>query len=241
VRGSTFVARGDPSEEILKAVAAQGADLVAMSTHGRGAIRRAIFGSVADRVSRASPVPVLLARFEKRARVSADIRRLVVPLDGSDLAEGALPVTVELARRSHVPVHLVQAVNLDATLGSMGGPGVPAVAASPEVNEDVAGDVQRAGEDYLKGVASRLEEQGVITTWAVHHGPPPAAIADACGTGDLIVLTSHGRGGVGRWLLGSVAEQLVREAPAPVVLVPAPDRDSGLENRATEISRAGSG
>jgi nucleotide-binding universal stress UspA family protein len=71
---------------------------------------------------------------------------------------------------------------------------------------------------------AHLKEEGVAASGAILDGSPFFAISDATEPGDLIVLTSHGRGGVRRWLLGSVAEKLVREAPVPVLLVPAVER-----------------
>ena len=80
--------------------------------------------------------------------------------------------------------------------------------------------VEHDARDYLTAVVARLEDEGVSATWDVLEGSPFFAIADATQTGDLLVTTSHGRSGVLRWLLGSVAEKLVREAPVPVLLVP---------------------
>ena len=70
----------------------------------------------------------------------------------------------------------------------------------------------------------RLQYQGVDVGWDVLDGSPYSEIANAIQPEDLVVITSHGRGGIMRWLLGSVAEKLVREAPAPILLVPAADR-----------------
>ena len=73
-------------------------------------------------------------------------------------------------------------------------------------------------------VVARLRNDGAEVDGATLSGSPFFAISDAAAPDDLLVLTSHGRGGVRRWLLGSVAEKLVREAPAPVLLVPAAGR-----------------
>jgi nucleotide-binding universal stress UspA family protein len=80
----------------------------------------------------------------------------------------------------------------------------------------------------LAGPAARLEHAGVATTTEVQHGVPAFTIVALTQPGDLIVMTSHGRTGLGRWFLGSVAETVVRQAMAPVLLVRAapapPDR-----------------
>jgi len=221
VRWTTDVTSGDPAEEILEAISRHRSDLVAMTTHGRGALGRVTFGSVADRVSRESPVPVLLVRAHSDglSPTTADIRRLVVPLDGSALAEASLPLVVDLAKRLGIPVRLVRALNLAAVLTPLVDGAGLLVSPSPEVTEQMTEAVERDARDYLTAVAARLEDEGVSATWSVLEGSPFYAIADATKTGDLLVTTSHGRGGVLRWLLGSVADKLIREAAAPVLLV----------------------
>lgn len=230
LRWTVDVACGDPATHILRDVEEKGVGLIAMTTHGRGAIDRTIFGSVADRIARTSPVPVLLVRPQRTQTVAdkADIRRLLVPLDGSELAEEALPLVEELARRLTIPVHLVRAINFAATLAALTDGGMLAVAPSPELYDQAIADLRTAAGTYLSAAAARLTAREIQTTWRVLDGSPFLEIIAAVELGDLLVMTSHGRGGVLRWLLGSVAEKLVREAPAPVLLVPAAGR--GHEN-----------
>ena len=226
IRWTIDVVHGDPAAEILQAIARHRIDLVAMTTHGRGALGRVTFGSVADRVTRQSPVPVLLVRAHPGAspQTTVAIRRLVVPLDGSVLAEAALPVVIDRARQLGIPVHLVRALNLAAVLTPLVDGGGLLVSPAPEVCEQMTEAVEREARDYLTSVAERLANEGISTTWDVLEGSPFFAIAAATQTGDLLVATSHGRSGVLRWLIGSVAEKLVREAPVPVLLVPSPGR-----------------
>ena len=225
---STEVAQGDPASEILQAIAQRDVDVVAMTTHGRGAVGRTVFGSVADRIVRTSPVPVVLVRpwLEPAVPESASITRLLVPLDGSDLAEEALPIATELAQRLKVPVHLVRATNTAAVLASLTGGSFFPVNPPQSMYDQMIADLEGSARSYLTSVATRLQEQGLDVSWAVLDGSPYADIANAAQPDDLIIITSHGRGGVMRWLLGSVAEKLVREAPAPVLLVPAANRGS---------------
>lgn len=226
VTWSVQVALGDPAGQILRTVTHREPDLVVMATHGRGTLGRALFGSVADRIVRSSPVPVLLVRPAVTAPTpaTATLTRLLVPLDGSELAEAALPVATTLAQRLGVPVQLVRATNSAMVLATLGGSG-PVLAVPPaELYEQLGSDLEREATTYLTGVAERLRAEGITASWEVRSGSPYAEIADATEPGDLLVMTSHGRGGMMRWLLGSVAEKLVREAPAPVLLVPAVNR-----------------
>ena len=225
------IASGEPDAEIVSIAEDRDVETIAMSSHGRGALGRAVFGSVADRVSRSATVPVLILRAQTEANGEpASVNRLVVPLDGSELAERALPIATALARRLAVPVYVVRAI--DAATVMPVAPGV--FGAAPVVSAEIADTVwQEAEAEAKKTVAdaiARLKGDDVDATGALLNGSPFFAISEAVQPGDLLVLTSHGRGGVRRWLLGSVAEKLVREAPVPVLLVPATERVDSRES-----------
>ena len=224
-RARLEVARGNPAEEILRVAAEQEVDSIAMTTHGRGALGRWLFGSVADRVARSSPVPVLLVRPREGEPRPVTIRRLVVPLDGSALAEEALPTARVLAKRLGVPIHLITVIDMMRLIPTELG---PVVAFDATVYEETLVQLDAGAMALLNDVSERLERQGLPTSSEVAHGSPFMTIVEAVHDGDLIVMTSHGRSGVRRWLLGSVAEKLVREAPTPVVLVPVSTRQSGM-------------
>ena len=112
--GQLETAIGDPAEEILRVATQMGAGMIVMTTRGRGAVGRWAFGSVADRVARTAPVPVLVVRPREDVGEagSGTIRRLVVPLDGSPLAEAAVSFAQFLAKDLTVPVHLVTAIDV---------------------------------------------------------------------------------------------------------------------------------
>lgn len=211
-------ATGDPAQQILQVARDLGVGLIVMTTHGRGALGRWAFGSVADTVTRSADVPVLIVRPSDEAPAPPVIRRVVVPLDGSPLAERALPVAQSLAQQLDVPVHLITAVDMTSLLPVEM---LPTVAFDATLYEETLTRIQSGAEAWLKAAAQQLQGAGVTTTWDVLPGSPFLAINDALTAGDLLVMASHGRGGAKRWLLGSVAEKLIREAPVPVVLVPA--------------------
>ncbi len=145
--------------------------------------------------------------------------RILVPLDGSRAAEAAIPVAVGLARRSGAALELgLIHVSVGAVLA--GGPAA--------VDFGALDDVQHEDEStYLLGLAERVRAESGLTV-SVHHLSGPvvptlaAHIADAAV--DLVVMTTHGRGPVGRFWLGSVADGLVRTASAPVLMLRASDR-----------------
>ena len=223
-----MVAEGEPDEEIVAAAVRRGVEMIAMASHGRGAVGRAIFGSVADRVARTAPVPVLILRIpDEDADHGVVVSRIVVPLDGSQIAERALPVVSELALQFPAPVHVVRAVDPASTLPMASGVFGAAPAVNSDVTDQIWQEVESEARSTVTAAVSQLQAVGVDASGAILIGSPFFSISEVTQAGDLLVLTSHGRGGVGRWLLGSVAEKLVREADAPVLLVPAPERGQG--------------
>jgi nucleotide-binding universal stress UspA family protein len=221
-----LVVEGEPDVVISQAARERGVDMIAMASHGRGAIGRAIFGSVADRVARTATVPVLILRVadETDDTDSAAVRRIVLPLDGSPLAAQAIPVATAISRKLAVPVHVVRVVdpvnNLPISTGTLG----PAPSIAAEVADRLWDEAENAARETVRAAITQLQADGIDASGTTLQGSPFFAISEATKPDDLIVLTSHGRGGVQRWLLGSVAEKLIREAPAPVVLVPTAER-----------------
>lgn len=214
----TQVLVGDPAEQIVAAATTDGAALIAIGSHGRGAIGRLIHGSVADKVAREAAVPVLVVRAAPTETGPAAVNRLVVPLDGSTLSEGSLPVATALAKRLAVPLALVRAVNIAEFMP----PAVGMGEAIPfDVYDQTQAELEQDARQYLDAQATKLREAGFTVETHVLSGPPAAAIAEATKPGDVIVLVSNERSGVVRWLMGSVAEELVHRDDAPVILVPA--------------------
>jgi nucleotide-binding universal stress UspA family protein len=218
-RVSTGVVAGDAPDAILDAAEEHKADLIIMATHGHGFMGRVLIGSVADRVARAATMPVLLihpVRGAGAARVddAVAVARIVVPLDGSDRARQALPVARSLAQQLAVPIHLVRVL-----------PTAKEIAAQRASRDDAYyAEQTTAITDALAEEARAVAAEGITTTSETIVGAPAEAIVDGTREGDLIVMTSHGLGGVRRWLLGSVAERLIRTSAAPVVLVPVAER-----------------
>lgn len=213
------VADGDPSAEILRAAADLGVGLIVMASEGFGMTGSSGLGSVADRVARTAPVPVLVVR--GRTAGSGDlpsmIRRIVVPLDGSDRAARALEVAEDLARRLRAPILLLSVVDV-ATAG------LPAlshdVVYSQDLYRELFADVQLDAQRTLDRAGARLLLRGFTVDSRLLAGPAAATIMEATGPGDVVVMTSRGRGGARRWPIGSVAEKVIASGPVPVVLVP---------------------
>ena len=203
---------GDPASRII--AAATDVDLVVMATQGRGAGGRALFGSVADRVARHAPTATLLVRGGARPAAAPPLARIVVPLDGSPVAERAVDAAADVAGPLGLPLHLVRVVEGDTVRASVQA-GTRAAAAYARVQEAL----KREAEAYLAAWVRRLRNRDLAATAEVRTGEPAVELLGAVSAGDLVAMTTHGRGGVRRWLLGSVAEKLVRLAPGPVLLV----------------------
>ena len=210
------VEHGDPAEQII--VAAADCDLIVMTTHGRGAGERALFGSVADRVVRHASVPVLLIRGGERPVRESPLTRVVVPLDGSPAAERALPVAMDLADDLGIRIHLVRAIDAASPRAVVRVGPAPASAYAAAVEE-----ARSTATAYLEEQAKRVRARDISVTTEVREGAPAAELNALTRPGDIIVMTTHGRTGIGRWLLGSVTERVVREAPVPVLVVRARD------------------
>jgi nucleotide-binding universal stress UspA family protein len=206
---------GDAAESILLEIGLRSADLVVMCTHGRSGLGRWIYGSVAEKVLAQSRVPVLLVRpTGEAATLERELAQasLLVPLDGSAFAETALPHATALARTLGSTILLLRAVEPPIALYTY--PEVALVQVSTE-------EQHREAELYLEEAAQRLRSTGLSVTTVVREGWPADVIAYR-GTElgpSLIVMATHGRTGVARLLLGSVALEVVRRSPLPVMLI----------------------
>jgi len=209
VRMSTAVLKGLDTESILQRIADCKADLIVMTTHGRGPLGRFFLGGVADEVIRHSTVPVLLIHPREPAPHLVPepfLDHVLVPLDGSPLAERALEPALALIRSRAGQCTLLRVVERSSEEGE-----------------------QIAAQKYLDGIASRLRAEGVsVQPLVVSAQSPSAVILEQARNRhcDFIALATHGRSGVRRLLLGSVADKVVRGASTPVLVYRPPVDES---------------
>ena len=221
VEAEWSVVAGKVSKEILDQAKEQGSDLIAMSTRGRSGLGRGIWGSVTDSVVRSSEVPVMVVGPKGASTYQSremEIKSVVVPLDGSPLAEAVLPHVVELASRLFLEVALVRVVRLP-TMAYAGFEPLPMELA------DIERQMQEEAEQYLGRIARRLEGKGIGTRATVLKGPVGAQIVDYAQSteGTMVAISTHGRSGLRRMALGSVADMVIRSLEIPVLVVrPAP-------------------
>jgi len=200
----------EPSQAIADAAAANEVDLIAMATHGRGGLSRLLLGSVAESVVRRAPAPVLLIRGQPSWSPGV-IGKILVPLDGSELSEGILPIVERLARPFDLAISLVRAIE----------PLPPSTMAGVVIHVEESTRLRTAeAQEYLSKVAAGFEAKGLRVTCAVRLGPAVNVIQERAreAEADLIAMATHGRTGLGRLFLGSVAERVLRAAEVPILL-----------------------
>lgn len=208
----TAVAVGSAPDCIVDFAERGGYDMIAMSTHGRSGVGRWALGTVTDRVLQGTTLPLLVIRPPDRpedVRPRLPLRRVLVPLDGSDFAAQALPYAAELAHRLRLEIQLVQVIEYQPGLGF----------ALPE--EGFAASLENRAEAYLADVQQGLHRQGLTAKGALLWGCPAGPIVQAAQSepGTIVVMSTHGRSGLGRWALGGVTDKVVRAVRAPVLVI----------------------
>jgi nucleotide-binding universal stress UspA family protein len=197
-----------------------------MTTQGRGPVARFWLGSVADALVRQSTIPILFVRpAESEADLAQEpaFRRVLIPLDGSQLAEQILEPATALAAATKAEVTLLRVVqqlspaSYDPESSRISGIR-PALL---KQLQDVDRQERTRAEEYLDQLAERLRSRSLIVhTRVVSHLRPATAILDDASTNgvDLIALATHGRGGLKRLLVGSVADKVLRGATTAVLM-----------------------
>lgn len=209
---------GSVASTLARCIETHAFDLVVMTTHGRGGLERAWLGSVADALVRCSPVPLLLVRPGAHAPdivQPARFKRILIPLDGSALSEQILSPALEIGKLMGAEYTLLRAVEPFVMVGYA--PLAQVSRLDLKMSQEALDGAQR----YLTRVAERLQAEGfTIRTRALQATHPAAAILDEAHRQDtdLIAMTTHGRSGIARLLLGSVADKVLRGAALPMLV-----------------------
>ncbi len=214
--GSAVTLDGPTAPSLAQYVRDAGIELVVMATHGRGGIQRAWLGSVADQLIRSLQVPVLLVRPTEQGTVPALTKgQILVPVDASTLAEEVLEPAAKLARIWDREISVLQVVAPVALAQDA------MVAISAAYDEELTSLRREQAQPYVDGVADRLRGRGLRASGAAVVGTLVAeTILTTARSGEvsLIAVATHGRGGLQRLALGSVADKLVRGADVPVLV-----------------------
>ena len=195
---------GKPADEILRAAKAKKVDLIAMSTHGRGGLSRLVAGSAAESVLRRAMVPLLVTR---QGSNSQSWKKIVVALDGSARGESILPDAFKLAKKLGSTIDFVR-----VALPIVNPTGVGEIPMIPFPPDDPM--------PYLNTVVARAKNEGIDANAVGMEGRASSQILrhiEESGAG-LLCMATHGRTGLTRVLMGSIAEEMLRKAPCPVLL-----------------------
>jgi nucleotide-binding universal stress UspA family protein len=211
-------ADGKPAPMIVGRAAAEANCLIAMATHGMSGMRRWLIGSVASKVTQLAQSPLLLVHPTEDAdpAASAEIKSIFVPLDGSGLAEKALPHAIGLTKTFDASLQLLRVYDLPS------GAYVVADGMIAQGASQVGAALRSEVESYLEGKVESLRAGGLAQVIGTAlAGDAASEIIDLAAktARSLIVMSTHGRSGIGRWLIGSVAEKVIQHARAPVLMI----------------------
>ena len=214
-----MVEKGTAAEVIIEKAAADKGTLISMATHGRSGLNRWLLGSVAEKVLRGATNPLLLVKATDEAKTEgeANLKSVIVPLDGSELAEQVLPTVAELAKELKLEVILFRAYTIPLS----------ALAVDPEgyyvaTDEELISAMRDEAVAYLEKKAEEMKNLGVekVSHVAEYGLASDEIISFARKTPDnLIAMCTHGHTGVKRWVLGSVTETVVRHSGDPVLVI----------------------
>ena len=202
IKTLTIAARGEVATALLDIMKDEQVDLVVMSTHGRTGAERFALGSVADRVLRGGSAPTLLLRSfsDSAAQTPTQLSRVVVTVDGSDLAESSFNMIEALAGSVIKSVTLLRVLPLEAGAGQ-------------------TQDARNYLYDAAKRLRERLDASGAEVTTELEYGPVAERILeDAEQRRDLIVMATHGDTGARRWAYGSVTDRVLHGARTPLLV-----------------------
>ncbi|NHZ72203.1 MAG: universal stress protein [Aquificales bacterium] len=203
----TAVITGKPDKDIIQFAQENSTDLIIMSTHGRSGITRWSFGRTAEKVLRRSPCPTVILRSEREIKLEK-FDRVLLPLDGSLLAERVLLPALDMVKILDVELFLIRVVEP----GSFYGFGH---------NDDAIDEEIEAAQAYLVEVGARLARQGISVQPHVAVGSATDVIVDYAEAQeiDLILLSSRGNSGFDSWMFGSVAEKVMKGAPCAILVI----------------------
>ena len=221
IKASTAIAYGNVADEIVSFADKNNIDLIIISTHGYSGIKRWVLGSVARKVLYGTGVQVLLIKSKAPRASQVELKKLLLPLDGSPFAEAPIPSIEELTKGTKTEIVLTTVCEP---------PLVPSYGDRPinptweKHRDELWAETQKQAAEYLNKVKTRLEKQEAKIKSQVIPGDlgrVAESIMQAAQKEkiDLIIMTTHGRSGVSRWVYGGVANRIVEQSAQPVLLI----------------------
>jgi nucleotide-binding universal stress UspA family protein len=219
--GKTLMGR--PDEVIVQHAKDIKADMIAMATHRGSAIARGVLGSVTDRVLRSANIPVMAVHPESVTAFTGALGQpecIIVPLDGSERSASVFDMAVEIAKGSNAEIVFIRAVQYPYY-------GVSAVDAAYYQTDYGISYQRREAQDYLAPFVEKAMARGVKARAIVTTGAAASRVIEEAKAlpRPLIIMSTRGATGLKRWVLGSVADKVVRSSGLPVLVVPPPEKE----------------
>lgn len=221
IEAAPVIIYGSAADKILSYSKQNDSDLIIMATHGRSGVTRWWIGSVADKIVSQAITPVLLipSKKQKAAQVKkgdVSISKILVPLDGSDTGQAALDHVELVARETNASVHLIQVISPPGAMET-------SVFGNAEWDSFFKA-MQDTANDYLRSIIDGLKAKGITAKYDIVIGDPAHQIIKSAAKDkvDLVAMSTHGRTGIARWVIGSVADRVLHGARMPMWLVRPP-------------------
>jgi len=211
--------QGDVAESVVDHAQEFGADLVVLSTHGKGGLRGFLFGRIALRALQRGTTPVLLMNpTTSSAAPPFTCRTILVPLDGTAAHEPALPVASILGRAWKAALHLEIVV---PTTGTLSGHEAATGVLMPLATRAILDMAERGGEEYVGRLAQTLRAEGISASTHVSRGEPASCLVEAADrvNADLVVMASHAKGAMEAFWSGSLTPKVMDKLRRPIFLV----------------------
>jgi nucleotide-binding universal stress UspA family protein len=232
VRATGMKACGIPSEEVVKAAGKEAADFIVLGTQGRTGLAHILLGSTAERVVRGAPCPVMTVHSASTSpshEMPIAIKHILVPIDFSDCSLDALEYAIPLAKRFEASVtilHVLEwvSVGLDFSVAEL--------AERTRVRKDT--------ESRVLECAAVIRAQGLAAEAVIRGGGAPVDFVLECAGergADMIIMGTHGRRGLSRLFIGSVAEAVLRQTACPVITLKSPKFAPGYQRVLTAVGR----
>jgi nucleotide-binding universal stress UspA family protein len=209
-----FVEKGTPEDMIIERAASDKDTLIVMATHGRSGIQRWVLGSVTDKVLHGSTNHLFLIRANDQAEAGgeAPLKKVIVPLDGSPLAETVLPYVVDLAKKMRLEVVFMRSYALPTSTADE----------YETYSDELISQIEAEAQDYLAEKVREAKAKGlenVSSVVNVGYGAEEIITLARKTPDNFITMCTHGRSGVKRFVLGSVTDRVVRHSGDPVLII----------------------
>lgn len=216
----TDIIMGSPGPKILTYAENEKADLIMLSSHGRSGVKLWPFGSTVDKVLRRTGVPLIIVKVKETMGLQPQddlFKRILVPLDGSELGAKTLPYVVEIAAKLGSEVHLLHVIETAKHVHALG-----RIDTVPFIEGELA-SLRKRAQDYLDQASTQFTRSGSNVLTIVKEGNVAEEILKYAGEEQcsLVAISSHGHSGLESWILGSVTSKVLSAGSKSLLFVPA--------------------